>query len=127
MNTIRKTLAHEWTKNAFAILIVSVTLGTIAFVGLFRPALVVGVDGDALARSLERKTNSEFANCVDRGDGHWTCQISAANGEFGLAVDRFGCWSGEWLTKGPASARPHSACIGFSDVWGENRSKGEDD
>jgi hypothetical protein len=49
------------------LLIVSVVLALVAFVGLFRPSVLIGVSGDALAQSLERKAGPEFDNCQDQG------------------------------------------------------------
>lgn len=117
---LKRALAHEWAKNALAMLIVSGALALLFAVVLLRPALLVGVDddGDALAQSLGRKVGQKFENCADRANGLWICRARRTELAFELDVNWMGCWHAEQVSS--RSPRQSSGCIGFFDVLGSN-------
>jgi hypothetical protein len=68
----------------------------------FRPATVLGIDGGALAHSVDSKLPSigDPGHCERGGGGSWTCHVlfeddpGSGGGYvvYEVVADRFGCW-----------------------------------
>jgi hypothetical protein len=93
-------------KRKQAILVAGAT-AALLFVALlavltFRPALVLGIDGGALAHSVDSKLPSigNPGHCERRANGRWTCHVlfeddpGSGGGYvvYEVAANRFGCW-----------------------------------
>ena len=125
---LRQLLAHEWAKNAIALLIVGAVVGFLSFVvliGLFRPAVLIGVNGEALAQSLARKADQEFDDCESLGGSRWWCESRSSATVMDLDVNRMGCWHAHAVDR-HNSLRRHG-CIGVLDVLDNNAPKSGDD
>ena len=85
----------------------------------FRPATIIGVDGDALAHSLGASAIDGPSKCVEVSDDLWECQI--LQGSSGLTATvttrAFGCW--EAVGTGPTGEEGvpagASGCINATD------------
>jgi hypothetical protein len=90
----------------------------------FRPATLIGVNGDALAYSVGGKSSLSSDRCSDLGDSRWQCFIGAEEGGGGVdylvETRSFGCWDA--TRTGPAgeddAPKRASGCIGLSEVLG---------
>ena len=84
---------------------------------LYRPATVLGVDDDALARSLGGE--SDYSKCAEISDGRWKCELSQGSdrGVVTVQTKRFGCW--KVIERGPASGLvpAKSGCIDAFDAF----------
>jgi hypothetical protein len=81
-----------------------VALGVVALLAAlaFRPALVLGTDGDALAHSVDSRLPSigDPGHCRRGANGDWHCHLlfeqDAGSGggyvAYEVVADRFGCW-----------------------------------
>lgn len=93
-------------------------------VGLFayRPATVMGIDGDALAHSIRGSDLLDASRCREAAEGHWRCVLPDAqySGSVEYVVDArsFGCWDA--VRRGPDgeghAPRRASGCINIIDV-----------
>jgi hypothetical protein len=84
---------------------------------LNRPATVIGVDDDALARSLG--ADSDYSKCTEIAGGRWKCELSQGSDSEVVTVQtkRFGCW--KVIERGQRSAflAPKSGCIDAFDAF----------
>lgn len=95
-------------------------LGLVGLVAVaFRPGIVLGVDGPALAESVGESGSSQ--SCVQTGDKEWSCnvkiQTAAREVEFDVTTRSFGCWDA--VEVGQPAGQPgltESGCINLLDV-----------
>ncbi len=104
---------------AFAIAgLILLGLGFVAW----RPAVVLGVEPGALARSVSGEVggSSVGSNCRDRGSGDWFCSVMDREGSSGTGYSvntrGLGCWDAARVGRpvGELQATA-SGCIGFFD------------
>jgi len=76
------------------------TLLTLIFIAILvmttRPALLMGVSGDSLARSIAGgDSSSDGGTCDKQPDGDWNCSVHGpdANGTYLVDVNWLGCWT----------------------------------
>ena len=108
----------ERRKNLVAL---SVFILAVASIGLlaYRPATVVGVDGDSLANSFGGSLLSE---CEQEGDEVWRCRISTDPSRgaqrFVVETRAFGCWDAwKGTSASVAGGQPtRSGCIDAIDL-----------
>jgi hypothetical protein len=87
----------------------------------YRPATVIGVDGDALAHDLGGGDPLGGSHCQEGSDGHWYCVIPDAqqSGEAAYAVEThsYGCWDAERDGPGGEGGTPRhkSGCLNLID------------
>jgi hypothetical protein len=97
------------------IIVALVVLAGLAF--CWRPATILGVDGDALAHSVGG------LRCKDTGDGRWQCSIddpqNSSAVDYAVDTRSFGCWDATRKDQRPPGGRyPKrlSGCISLIDV-----------
>jgi len=89
---------------------------------VFRPSLILGVDGSALGRSLaaELPQSSWLGSCRHESNHHWRCSAiyepDPGSGGYDViydvVVDRFGCWHAVRVTPSQTAApRTEHGCI----------------
>jgi hypothetical protein len=99
-----------------------VLLGVLAF--CYRPATILGVDGDALAHSVGGGNLLDTNRCKDTGNGRWRCFILDTRGSSTRRVDyvvktrSFGCWDATRPGRPLGTRFPKrvSGCINLIDV-----------
>jgi hypothetical protein len=102
------------------IVVAVVVVAVLAF--CWRPATILGVDGDALSHSVGGGDLSNTNGCRDRGDGRWECSVyePQTSGAVDYAVDThsFGCWDATREDQAPSRRYPKrlSGCINLIDV-----------
>jgi hypothetical protein len=111
---------REWEKNLIAVGILGALFLVIAFL-LWRPALVLGIDRDALSRSLAGEVGLLSGECTRSRDGSWRCSVrdsSGGGGQYRVVTHSLGCWHavrvGRPSVEG-GSPRTASGCIGLLD------------
>jgi hypothetical protein len=84
---------------------------------LCRPATVLGVDDDALERSLGGE--SDYSNCAEIADGRWRCGLSRGSDRTVVTVRtrRFGCWTVVERSRRYEFDVPESGCIDGFDAF----------
>ncbi len=80
--------------------VVCASLLTLIFIAILvmttRPALLMGVSGDGLARSIAGgNPASDGGGCTKRRNGDWKCWVHGpeANGTYLVDVNWMGCWT----------------------------------
>lgn len=106
-----------WWKAVKIAAIVSAVLATVAFltflIAVTRPALLWGVDGESLRRSVGHGT------CEELADGGWDCHVSAdPPTHYRVDVDWMGCWKATLTEPEPSDLIPaeRDGCIELGDV-----------
>jgi hypothetical protein len=84
----------------------------------YRPAAFIGVHSGALAYSVGEEDEPGFdQECVDRGDGVWSCRVAVKGGdgpqEFAVRTRSLGCWDAWEGREPPGSTKEadRSGCI----------------
>jgi hypothetical protein len=110
---------REWQKNLLALGIVA----AVVLIGLFfaaRPAVLLGVDADALAQSLAGQVEMADGACTPQGNGVWSCAERGSSGGiswYAVQVHHLGCWRARKLRPdGTMSGQTMSGCI---TIWNE--------
>jgi hypothetical protein len=85
--------AEERRRNKKALAIVAVVLIALAAFA-YRPATVIGVDGDALAHSVGGGNVLGASDCVKLSGDHWRCRIifGSDGATYAVQTQAFGCW-----------------------------------
>ncbi len=103
------------------IVIAGVVVTVLALIGLagflYRPAAVLGVDDDALERSLGGE--SDYSKCAEITDGRWRCSLSRGSDSTVVTVRtrRFGCWTVVEGGRGSVFEVANSGCIDGFDAF----------
>jgi hypothetical protein len=112
----------EHRRNVIALGIAAVViLGLAAF--LYRPAMLIGVHGDALAHSVGGASLLGESSCTEQQEGIWQCRISDFEGGIVFNVQThgsFGCWEAvrvNYRSGKPRSGNGSSGCISGLDVF----------
>ncbi|MGH2963965.1 MAG: hypothetical protein ACRDMH_01105 [Solirubrobacterales bacterium] len=85
----------------------------------YRPATILGVDGDALSHSVG---SGDLNGCKDGGDGRWECSMPANGGssavDYAVKTRSFGCWDATRVERASSRRFPKqlSGCINLIDV-----------
>jgi hypothetical protein len=106
---------------------VGVLFGAVIVLGLlaYRPATVLGIDGETLANSLGEELGlvPGKRECEKQADDEWRCSLSGGSSEGGggmfvVSTRAFGCWDAEQVSSaaGPGTPRPVSGCIDAFDI-----------
>jgi hypothetical protein len=102
------------------VLVVLTLVATAGF--LYRPAVLLGVDGRALADSVaaEAGGSETFDECRERGSSRWRCLASDGSNaaRYDVEVDGRGCWTARRLGEADRRDRVRartSGCIGVLD------------
>jgi hypothetical protein len=102
------------------IIVALILLGVAAF--CYRPATILGVDGDALAHSVGGGDLFNDSRCKGTGDGRWQCSIADPQNsgavDYAVNTRSFGCWDATRKGPGPERKFPKraSGCINLIDV-----------
>ncbi len=98
------------------VLVVLVVLGAFAY----RPATVIGIDGDALAHSIGGGQLVADSTCREIADSRWRCQISSGSDSttYSVTTKAFGCWEAARLERTGEDdvSVQRSGCINAIDV-----------
>ncbi len=110
-------MSFSLPRGFFTALLVAGLIGLVVIA--FRPGVVLGVDGPALAESVGESGDAQ--NCVQQGEKRWTCdvkiQTAAREVEFEVTTRSFGCWDA--VEVGQPAGQPgltRSGCINLLDV-----------
>ena len=101
-------------------------VGGLAILAL-RPALVMGVGGDALSHSVQDEIGAagREGHCESRGDSNWSCSVTfegdTSSPGYGVGykvvADAFGCWHAARDEARPSRGEPPRRAEGCIYLW----------
>jgi hypothetical protein len=114
-----RNVHEERRRNAKALLIVLLVLMILGAFA-YRPATLIGVEGDALAHSVGGGSLLGASNCVEVDDDVWRCEILDYGGsrttEYTVETRSFGCWDAVYGRARDGAPNQESGCINAFDV-----------
>jgi hypothetical protein len=87
----------------------------------YRPATIIGIDGDALAHDVGGGDLLDGSHCQEGAGGHWYCVISDAQNSgasaYKVETHSYGCWDAERDGPGGEGGTPKQAsgCLNLID------------
>lgn len=114
-----RDVQEERRRNAKALVIVLLVF-MILWAFAYRPATLIGVEGDALAHSVGGGDLLGASKCVEVDDGVWRCKILDRGGsrttQYTVETRAFGCWDAVYGRAHDGAPKQDSGCINAIDV-----------